>query len=120
MVADQGLRQLVAGHPAGAGMADHGAGALQHGEVAVGGALRQASELRPDVLLLDIDLAGESGLEVARRLAGQPGLAGSRMILISTHAEEDFAELIAASPAVGFLSKSDLSASAITRLLAHP
>jgi CheY-like chemotaxis protein len=83
-------------------------------------ALRQASELRPDVLLLDIDLAGESGLEVARRLAGQPGLAGSRMILISTHAEEDFAELIAASPAVGFLSKSDLSARAIGVLLARP
>jgi CheY-like chemotaxis protein len=83
-------------------------------------ALRQASELRPDVLLLDIDLAGESGLEVARRLAGQPGLAGSRMILISTHAEEDFAELIAASPAVGFLSKSDLSARAIGALLARP
>jgi CheY-like chemotaxis protein len=83
-------------------------------------ALRQASELRPDVLLLDIDLAGESGLEVARRLAGQPGLAGSRMILTSTHAEEDFAELIAASPAVGFLSKSNLSARAIGVLLARP
>ena len=83
-------------------------------------ALEQARQLRPDVLLLDIDLGGESGLELARRLAEEPGLRASRMILISTHDEEDFAELIAASPAVGFLSKSDLSASAITRLLAHP
>jgi CheY-like chemotaxis protein len=82
-------------------------------------ALEQARQLRPDVLLLDIDLGGESGLELARRLAEQPGLQASRTILISTHDEEDFAELIAASPAVGFLSKSDLSASAITRLLAR-
>jgi hypothetical protein len=35
------------------------------------------------------------------------------MILISTHAEQDYADLIAASPAVGFLSKSTLSAGAI-------
>jgi CheY-like chemotaxis protein len=80
-------------------------------------ALRQAQRLRPDVLLLDIDLGDESGLELARRLAAEPDLAASRMILISTHAEEDFAELVAASPAVGFLSKSDLSASAIAALL---
>ena len=80
-------------------------------------ALQQAQLLRPDVLLLDIDLGGESGLELARRLAAEPDLAASRVILISTHAEEDFAELVAASPAVGFLSKSDLSASAIGALL---
>ena len=32
------------------------------------------------------------------------------MILISTHAEADFADLIADSPATGFLPKSELSA----------
>jgi CheY-like chemotaxis protein len=87
--------------------------------VAVSGAeaLRQARTLRPDVLLLDIDLGGESGFELAQRLAREPGLGGPRVILISTHAEQDFAELIAASPAVGFLSKSELSASAIGELL---
>ena len=40
------------------------------------------------------------------------------MILISTHAEQDYAELIAASPAIGFLSKTALSADAIRALLA--
>jgi hypothetical protein len=40
------------------------------------------------------------------------------VILISTHAEQDYAELIAASPAIGFLAKTALSADAIRGLLA--
>ena len=79
-------------------------------------ALRRAGELRPDVTLLDLDLGGESGLELARRLHGQPGPAP--VILISTHAEQDYAELIAASPAIGFLPKTTLSGDAIRDLLA--
>jgi cobalamin synthase len=54
---------------------------------------------------------------VARRLHGQAGAAAAPVILISTHAEQDYAELIAASPAVGFLAKAALSAAAIRRLL---
>ena len=81
-------------------------------------ALQQAEELRPDVTLLDIDLGGESGLELARRLQDQAGPASAPVILISTHAEQDYAELIAASPAIGFLPKTALSADAIRGLLA--
>jgi DNA-binding NarL/FixJ family response regulator len=81
-------------------------------------ALQRAQELRPDVMLLDIGLGGESGLELARHLHRQADLARSAVILISTHAEQDFAELIAASPAVGFLPKTALSAAAIRSLLA--
>ena len=81
-------------------------------------ALDRAEQLRPDVTLLDIDLGGESGLELARRLHRQAGLAPIPVILISTHAEQDYAELIEASPAVGFLSKTALSADAIRDLLA--
>jgi DNA-binding NarL/FixJ family response regulator len=80
-------------------------------------ALRRASELRPDVTLLDIDLAGESGLELARRLHEHAGPAAAPVILISTHAEQDYAELIAASPAIGFLPKTALSGDAIRGLL---
>ena len=79
-------------------------------------ALARAEELRPDVTLLDIDLGGESGLELAQRLHARPGPAP--VILISTHAEQDYAELIAASPAIGFLPKTALSADAIRGLLA--
>jgi len=80
-------------------------------------AIQRIEELRPDVMLLDIDLGGESGFELARRLHREAGVAASRVILVSTHDEEDYADLIAASPAVGFLAKSALSAGAIRDLL---
>jgi DNA-binding NarL/FixJ family response regulator len=80
-------------------------------------ALRRAEELRPDVALLDVDLGNESGFELARRLASETSLKPSSVILTSTYAEEDFADLIAASPAAGFLSKSNLSARAIREIL---
>jgi two-component system nitrate/nitrite response regulator NarL len=78
-------------------------------------ALRKVEELRPDVALVDLDLGAESGVNVARQL--RQALAEIPVILISTHAGSDFAELIASSPAIGFVSKSDLSARAIHRLL---
>lgn len=79
-------------------------------------ALERADELRPEVTLVDIDLGEESGFDVAQRLSAATD-GSSRVILISTYTETDFADLIAASPAVGFLSKSDLSASAISVIL---
>jgi DNA-binding NarL/FixJ family response regulator len=79
-------------------------------------ALHQVEELRPDVTLVDIDLGGESGFELVRRLAD---LSPLRMILVSTHAEQDYADLIAASPAIGFVPKSGLSAAAIRALLGY-
>jgi hypothetical protein len=39
------------------------------------------------------------------------------VVLISTRSEEDFADLIAGSPAARFLSKEKLSASAIRRIV---
>jgi DNA-binding NarL/FixJ family response regulator len=81
-------------------------------------AMHLIQERAPDVTLVDIDLGPESGFDLARRLAEIRGRPGSRSILISTHDEADFAHLIEASPAVGFLPKSDLSATAICRLLA--
>jgi CheY-like chemotaxis protein len=91
--------------------------------VAAGGqeAVRLARELRPDLALVDIDLGADNGLAVTQRLrAAEQGPLAEAVILISTHAEEEFAELIAASPAVGFLAKAELSADAIEALLARP
>jgi CheY-like chemotaxis protein len=79
-------------------------------------ALKRAEELRPDVALVDIDLGGESGFDVAQRLAGLPDGA-QPVILISSYAERDFAELIASSAALGFVPKAELSASAIENLV---
>jgi DNA-binding NarL/FixJ family response regulator len=72
-------------------------------------ALRLAEELRPDVVLVDIRLGDESGFDLARRLSGT-------VILISTHAHDEYAEEIATSTAAGFIPKAQLSASAVRRL----
>jgi CheY-like chemotaxis protein len=74
-------------------------------------AVALAAGLRPDVALVDINLGGESGFELATRLHPLP------VIMISTHAGDDYQDLIEASPAVGFLSKIALSARAVRDLL---
>ncbi len=96
---------------------------LQHEGIDVAGvasngeeALRLATELRPDVTLIDIDLGVEDGIAIAQRLADSDGRPAGKLILISTHFEDEFADLIQASPAIGFVPKSDLSAEAIYAL----
>jgi DNA-binding NarL/FixJ family response regulator len=79
-------------------------------------ALRRAEELRPEVVLVDVVLRGESGFELARRLAVHRD-GGSAVILISTYSAADFAGPIAESPATGFLPKQELSADAIRRIV---
>src|SRR4051794_19984230 len=103
---------------------DAACGLLEHEGVAVVGtasssaeAAHRVNELRPDVALVDIDLGDESGFDVARQLHRDGGAAPPRIILISTHAEQDYADLIAASPAAGFLAKTALSARGIRDLL---
>ena len=80
-------------------------------------ALRQARALRPDVILVDIGLGSESGFDLARLLAQDAQAGRAEVILISARAESDYAELIAESPAAGFLVKPELSAQAISRIL---
>jgi len=71
-------------------------------------AIRLVTELRPDVTLVDVDLGDEDGIELAGQLTGH-----SKVILISTHPESDMTHLLGASPAVGFIPKTRLSAQAI-------
>ncbi len=80
-------------------------------------ALRCARDLQPDVMLIDVDLGTENGFELAEQLhrSGLPALPP--VILTSTHNEQDLADLIAASPAIGFVAKVSLSANAIRTLL---
>jgi CheY-like chemotaxis protein len=79
-------------------------------------ALRRVVKLRPDVVLVDIELADESGFDVTRRLVDTDP-DGPPVILVSTHAEEDLGELVDESPAIGFLPKASLSAAAIRGML---
>jgi DNA-binding NarL/FixJ family response regulator len=78
---------------------------------------RLAGALRPDVCLVDIDLGDESGFDLARLLAEADG--GSRVVLISAYPERDFTDMIADSPAVGFLPKPEISAARIHAMLAE-
>ncbi|HYK67085.1 MAG TPA: response regulator [Streptosporangiaceae bacterium] len=81
---------------------------------------RACGELRPDLVLLDIQLGEESGFEVARQLSGRPGLGTPRVILISSYSREDFGDMIADTPAISFLPKEALSATAVLAMLARP
>ena len=80
-------------------------------------AVRRAAELRPDVTLLDVDLGTENGFDVARQLLGDPRVDPGHLIFVSAYAEDEFLDLIEASPAIGFLRKPQLSAEAIANLL---
>jgi DNA-binding NarL/FixJ family response regulator len=80
-------------------------------------ALGKAEILRPDVVLVDLMLGKESGFDLARRLVEDELVDGGAVVLISTRGEDDVADLIARSPAAGFLPKAELSASAIRRIV---
>jgi DNA-binding NarL/FixJ family response regulator len=80
-------------------------------------AVDKALALAPDLALVDIDLGIESGFDVAQRLAGLPN--GPPVVLISAESGSELAELVDASRALGFVSKTDLSGDAIRKLLAR-
>jgi CheY-like chemotaxis protein len=82
-------------------------------------ALQRTNVLQPDVILVDIGLGDENGFDLARLLSRDEQGAKAEVIMVSARAETDYADLIAESPAAGFLAKSDLSAQQIGRILGH-
>lgn len=82
-------------------------------------ALRMGRELNPDVWLVDIDLGDESGFDLARRIDAAAGSQPACVVLTSSYAESDYAELIASCPVAGFLDKSRLSGSALQEIVAR-
>jgi DNA-binding NarL/FixJ family response regulator len=78
-------------------------------------AVALASELEPELVLLDVQLPDIDGFEVASRLlARDPGLA---IVLVSSRGPDDYGSRIEASGARGFISKADLSGTTLERLL---
>jgi DNA-binding NarL/FixJ family response regulator len=71
----------------------------------------RSAALRPDVVLVDVHLSEENGLALASEATSVA------VFLISTHAEDELAELVAATP--GFFAKSDLGAEAVAALVAN-
>jgi CheY-like chemotaxis protein len=80
-------------------------------------AVQLAKALGPDLALVDISLGEESGFDVARRLVDGSNGKPPSVILVSTHDEQEFSGRIEASPALGFIAKTKLSAERIRRLL---
>jgi CheY-like chemotaxis protein len=79
-------------------------------------ALDRVREHQPDVVLLDLHFGSVSGLDLARRLT--PDRAASpAVVLVSTASPEDVEPLLDGSPVRGFLSKVDLSASALEAIV---
>jgi len=87
------------------------------GEAADGAsALAQAAELRPDVVLLDIQLPDFDGFAVAERL-GEHG-ASAAIVLTSSRSVTTFRRRLAANPSWRFIAKSELSEQALAAAVA--
>jgi DNA-binding NarL/FixJ family response regulator len=78
-------------------------------------ALAAARELRPDCVLLDVQLGDDDGFEVAAALAA--GEDGPAVVLTSGRDPRDFDNLVELSAARGFIAKERLSAAALGELL---
>jgi DNA-binding NarL/FixJ family response regulator len=70
---------------------------------------------RPDVVLLDVRLPDESGLDVAARLAAEA--RAPAVVLTSTYDAADFGDRVRRSGARGFVPKSELSAEALSAVI---
>ena len=80
-------------------------------------AVSAAARLRPDIVLLDVQLPDTDGFEVAARITGANGRPAPAVVLVSSRDWSDSPELIARSGAVGFLPKDQLSGDAVGELV---
>ena len=79
-------------------------------------AIAAVRDLAPEVLLLDVQLPGIDGFEVARRLTSNGD--SPAIVLVSSRDSSDYGHCITESGARGFVSKAELSGEAIETLLA--
>jgi DNA-binding NarL/FixJ family response regulator len=87
------------------------------GEAADGkSAMVEAERLRPELVLLDIQLPDIDGFEVAARLAGVSN--PPTVVLTSSRDESSYRRRLAQSPVRAFIPKSDLSGKALAAFLA--
>ena len=78
-------------------------------------ALATAARLHPGVVVLDIQLPGVDGFAVAARLAAAPH--PPQVVLVSTRDISSYRRRLATSPVRGFISKAELSGSALSALV---
>jgi DNA-binding NarL/FixJ family response regulator len=80
-----------------------------------GGALEEVERLRPDVVLLDIQLPDLDGFAVAERLAAVPH--PPEVVLISSREAASYGPRLQAAQAGGFIAKRELSGEMLARLV---
>jgi CheY-like chemotaxis protein len=78
-------------------------------------ALHAARELRPEVVLLDVQLPDIDGFEVCQRLSGDSHMPA--VVLTSSREASDYGPCLDRTPACGFLPKAELSAAGIADIL---
>ena len=78
-------------------------------------ALIAAARLRPQIVLLDVQLPGSDGFVVAEKLAAMPDRPA--VVLVSSRDAGAYAARIAAAPVLGFIAKRDLSGPAVSALV---
>jgi DNA-binding NarL/FixJ family response regulator len=77
--------------------------------------LQECRRLRPAIVLLDVGLPDESGLDVAARLTAEADAPA--VVLVSSRDQADLGPLVEHSGARGFIAKAELSADALDRIL---
>jgi CheY-like chemotaxis protein len=73
-------------------------------------------ELKPSLVLLDVQMPGRSGLEVLRSIKADPGLADTRVILLTSKAQEREVEVGLIAGADFYLTKPFSPLDLLTRV----
>jgi DNA-binding NarL/FixJ family response regulator len=68
-------------------------------------ALQVVDDTRPDLVIVDLSLAGGSGMTLIERIKAHHGEVG--MLVVSMHDESLFAERVLAAGALGYLNKQE-------------
>jgi two-component system invasion response regulator UvrY len=66
-------------------------------------AVRQAREIKPDVILMDLSMPGIGGMEATRKITRS--MPGAKIIAVTVHEDEPFPARLLEAGAVGYLTK---------------